>query len=153
MVSACVSWNGATKPFFVTGKGVKVNAKSYKRHLEKELIPDIERVVKRKDWVFLQDSAPSHRAHIVQDLLKETLGKRFIKSNEWSPPSPDCNPLDFYFWDKVKLKVYGDRFNRVFTDVDELKKKIKKVWPEVASDVKEIRKALKQFVPRLKPVS
>ena len=37
--------------------------------------------------------------------------------------------------------------------MDELKKKIKKVWPEVASDVKEIRKALKQFVPRLKSVS
>ena len=51
---------GATKPFFVMGQVVKVNAKSYKRHLEKELIPDIERVVKKKDWVFPQDSAPSH---------------------------------------------------------------------------------------------
>ena len=39
-----------------------------------------------------------------------------------------------------------------FKDESELKKKIKKVWQEVASDVKEIRKALKLFVPRLKTV-
>ena len=25
MVSACITWNGVTKPFFVTGKGLKVN--------------------------------------------------------------------------------------------------------------------------------
>ena len=130
-----------------------MKATSYKKHFEKELLPDINRVVKKKDWTFLQDSAPSHRANIIQDLLTETLGKRFVKRNEWPPASPDCNPLDFYFWDKVKVKVYGDRFNKVFKDESELKRKIRKVWPEVASDVKEIRKALKQFVPRLNAVA
>ena len=127
MVSACITWNGATKPFFVTGEGLKVNAVSYKKHLEKELIPDIEKVVKKKHWIFLQDSAPSHRAKIVQNLLDEKLGKRFIKSGEWPPASPDCNPLDYYFWNRVKSKVYGDRFNQAFKDTDELKKKIRKV--------------------------
>ena len=78
MVSACITWNGVTKPFFVTGKGLKVNANSYKKHLEKELLLDIERVVVKKDWVFLKDSAPSHRANIVQNMLEEKLGKRFI---------------------------------------------------------------------------
>ena len=33
------------------------------------------------------------------------------------------------------------------------KEKIKKVWPEVANDVPEIRKALKQFIPRLTAVN
>ena len=56
MVSACITWDGATKPFFVTGKGLKINSISYKRHLEKELLPDIEKVVKRKDWVFFLKS-------------------------------------------------------------------------------------------------
>ena len=65
--------------------------------LEKQLLLDIERFVVKKDWVFLQDSAPSHRANIVQNMLEEKLGKRFIKSGEWPPASPDCNPLDFYF--------------------------------------------------------
>ena len=46
-------------------------------------------------------------------------------------------------------KVYEDRFGQPFKSEDELKKKIKKVWSEVAQDLPEIRKALKQFVPRL----
>ena len=35
MVSACLTWNGATKPFFVNGCGVKMNAKTYKQPLQK----------------------------------------------------------------------------------------------------------------------
>ena len=54
------------KLFFVTGKGLKVNANSYKKHLEKELLHEIEQVVAKKDWVFLQDSAPSHRLYLVR---------------------------------------------------------------------------------------
>ena len=33
MVSACFTWNWATKPFFVNGCGVKMNAKAYKQHI------------------------------------------------------------------------------------------------------------------------
>ena len=153
MVSACVTWNGATKPFFVNDKGLKVNSKTYKKHLENELLPEISKIMKKNDWIFVQDSAPSHRSNIVQDLLTEKLRKRFIKHNEWPPASPDCNPLDYYFWDKVKMKVYGDRFNQAFKDENELKRKIKIVWPEVSNDHQEIRKALKQFIPRLKAVN
>ena len=35
MVSACLTWYGATKPFLVNDKGLKVNSKTYKKHLEK----------------------------------------------------------------------------------------------------------------------
>ena len=30
-------------------------------------------MLKRKDWIFVQDSAPSHRANIVQDFLSDRL--------------------------------------------------------------------------------
>ena len=83
----------------------KMNSKLHKKHLEKELIPDIEQIMNRNDWIFIQDSAPSHCSNLVQDFLSETLNKRFIKHNEWPPTSPDCNPLDYHFWDKIKLKV------------------------------------------------
>lgn len=152
MVSACVTWKGATKPFFVNDNGLKVNGKSYKKHLEKTLLPDVDRIMQNDRWIFIQDSAPSHRANIVQDFLKERLCTRFIKSTEWPPSSPDCNPLDYHFWNKIKEKVYEERFGRPFQDVNQLKKKIRKVWPEVANDLTEIRKALKQFVPRLSAV-
>ena len=76
-----------------------------------------------------------------------------MKLGEWPPASPDCNPLDYHFWDKVKVKVYKNQFNQPFENEDQLKRRIRKVWKDVASDVVEIRKALKQFVPRLKQVS
>ena len=57
MVLACVTWNGATKPFFLNDKGIKMNSKLSKKHLEKELTPDIERIMNKNDWIFVQDSA------------------------------------------------------------------------------------------------
>ena len=135
--------SGATKPIFVNEKGLKVNATRYKKHLEKELFPEIDRLVGNKSWIFIQDSAPSHRSNLVQHFLEEKLNKKFVKSSEWPPASPDCSPLDYHFWNLVKAKVYEDRFDDPFANEDELKKKIKKVWPECARNAKEIRKALK----------
>ena len=73
MVSAFLTWYGATKPFFINDKGLKVDSKTYKKKLEKELIPDIKRIMKRRDWMFIQDSASSHRSNLVQDFLAEKL--------------------------------------------------------------------------------
>ena len=45
MVSACVRWKGATKPFFVNENGLNVNAKPYKKHLENQLFPEVDRLI------------------------------------------------------------------------------------------------------------
>ena len=108
MVSACVTWKGATKPFFVNENGLKINGKMYKKHLEKKLLPEIDRLMKNESWKFIQDSTPYHRSNLVQNFLRERLHSRFIKSSEWPPSSPDCNPLDYHFWNKIKEKVYED---------------------------------------------
>ena len=76
-----------------------------------------------------------------------------MKYSEWPPASPDCNSLDYYFWEKVQRKVYENRFNRAFENENVLKRRIRRVWPEVSRDIEEIRKALKEFVPRLKSVN
>ena len=153
MVSAAVTWFGATKPFFVNEKGLKVDSIRYRAHLQKELFPAIRKVYKKDDWFFIQDGAPSHTAKITQEFLQKTLRSRFVKSCEWPPYSPDCNPLDYYFWNAVKEKVYANRLNKPFNNLDELKEKIKEVWSECATNTEEIRKALKQFVPRLHAVA
>ena len=153
MVSAAVSWLGATKPFFVNEKGLKVDAIRYRAHLKKELFPAIKKVYPRDDWFFVQDGAPSHTAKITQEFLQETLRTRFVKSCEWPPYSPDCNPLDYYFWNAVKEKVYAGRLNKPFKNELELKERIKSVWNECAKNTVEIRKAMKQFVPRLNAVA
>ena len=76
-----------------------------------------------------------------------------MAKNAWPPSSPDTNPLDYWFWDAVKSKVYDGRAGRPFDSEQELKNTIKRVWSSVVSDKKTIRKVIKQFVPRLRGVA
>ena len=123
-----------TQPFFVNNRGMKVNAKNYLNHLKKELFPTIEEVYKRNDWIFVQDGAPSHRSNLVQEFLEETMQRRYAKRTEWLPRSPDSNPLDYYFWSQLKKIVYEGRMNRPFTNEDEIKRRIRKMWNECANN-------------------
>ena len=75
----------------------------------------------------------SRSLNFVPDMLTEKLNKGFVKPTQWSPAFPNCNPLYYHFWDKMKIKVYGDRFNEAFAMEKELK-----VWPEVSNVFKEI---------------
>jgi len=70
-----ISWYGVTKPFFVNSNGIKFNKENYRLHL-KRIFPAIERLVKRDDWIFTQDGAPSHRSALVY------LKRRFISAEE-----------------------------------------------------------------------
>ena len=152
MVSAALTWHGATKPFFVNSGGIKVNGPNYLQHLKKELFPAVRKVYPREDWIFIQDGAPSHRSNLVQDFLQENMHRRHVSKEEWPPKSLDSNPLDFYFWNKVKREVYKGRHNKPFATEKEMQQRIKSVWSKCANNKCEIRKAMKQFVPRLKAV-
>ena len=128
---------------------VESKFKNLHKHLEKKILPAIESIMEKNDWIFILDSAPSHRSNLVQDLLTEKIHKRFVNYTEWLPTFLNCNPLEYLCWDEIKIKVYGGRFNQAFANEKELKKKIKRVWPEVSNDLKEIRMTLKQFISRL----
>ena len=78
MVSAAMTWHGVTKPIFVNKKGLKVNAKNYRDHLEKKLFPTINKVYPRESWIFIQDGASSHTSNIVQNFLNETNDSKTI---------------------------------------------------------------------------
>lgn len=93
MVSAALSWFGATKPFYVNDRGLKVNSVNYVKHLRTELFPAIKEVYPGNDWTYVQDGATSHTANITQDFLIDTLGVRFVMKSEWPSASPDTNPL------------------------------------------------------------
>ena len=116
------------------------------------MFPAIKKLVKRYDWIFVQDSARSYRSNLVQDFLEKTLKRRFVKCVEWPPSSPDVNPLDYFFWDLLKTKVYQGTAGEPFSSEEELKTKIKAVWKDCATDLKPLQKAIKQFVPRLRAV-
>ena len=46
--------NTMVKLFFVNQKGLKQNAKTYKKHLEKEFLPNVDRM-NNTSWIFIQD--------------------------------------------------------------------------------------------------
>ena len=70
------------------------------------MFPAVKKLVKRDDWILAQGSASSHRSNLVQGYLEKTLKHRFVKCVEWPLSSTDVNPLDYFFWDLVKSKVY-----------------------------------------------
>ena len=65
---------------------------------------------------------------------------------------PDCNPLDYYFWDHFQQKVYNGRNYYPFTTIEELKRRIRGVWDECATDLSQIGKARKQFLLRFEAI-
>ena len=95
--------------------------------MPKEIFSALEKVVKRDDWIFAQDGELSHRSHLVHDFLKTKLKHHFIPAEEWSLSSPDVNPLDYFYWDFLKTKVYKERPDKSFVSETELKNKIKSV--------------------------
>ena len=143
MVSTVITWKGVSQTFFIGGNGIKVNGASYLKHLCDDLILAVEAVHLNKDFTFVQDSAPSHCVNQVQNFLKQKVKSRFVKNTDWPPKSPDCNPLDCYFW---------DCYCYPFATIDELKRRICDVWDECATDLSQISKAMKQLLPRLEAV-
>ena len=152
MVSAVITWKGVSQPFLIGGSGIKVNRVSYLKHLRDDLIPAVEAMYPNKDFTFVQDSAPSHRANQVQNFLKQKLKSRFVKNTDWPPKSPDYNPLVYYFWDRIQEKVYDGCYCYPFATIDELKKRSCDIWDECATDLPQICKAMKQFLPCLEAV-
>ena len=71
MVSLCLTWNGATPPVFVSESGMKVNAVTYKQHLEKKLNPSVANLFSHEQWIFLLDGALSHGSILVQGFMEE----------------------------------------------------------------------------------
>ena len=116
-MSAASTWFGVTKPLFVNKKGLKFSAENFRNHLKKELFHTINKIYPRKDWIFVQDSVTSHTSNLVRDFLKGMIAQSYIKKGE-RPPKLQCNnSLDYYFWHKVKTKVYENRLNTPFESI------------------------------------
>ena len=93
---------------------------NYLKNLKKALFCAIAKAYWLEDWIFSEDGAPSDTSNLVQDFLKETIVRRYIKREQWLPKRPDRNPLDYYFRNKVKTKLYEDRLNNFIENEEEL---------------------------------
>ena len=104
MVSAAFACLGVAKPLFINKKGLEVNAENYCKHLKKSYIL-------WKDLIFIPDDVPLHTSNLVPDFLKKTISRRYNKIDHSPPKLPDSNPLNNYFWNKLKTTVYEDKVN------------------------------------------
>jgi len=71
MVNAGVSWNLKTEIFFIDPQKTKVNQKTYTDFLKTSLLPECSHLYPDNDFVFMQDSAPSHSAKATQNFLRD----------------------------------------------------------------------------------
>lgn len=106
---------------FCWKKGLKINRNLNLENLQNEIIPCLEELFPNY-FISLQDGLPCHRGRKFQDFLKEKLNSRLVGNFEWPPNSPDCNSLDYFFWDKLQQKPYEGRHCKPFPSIQELKK-------------------------------
>jgi len=74
----------------------------------------------------------------------------FISSQEWTPISPDLNPLDYSVWDILQELVYEGR-HEPFTNLKDLQNVIRNKWHDV--DDQTVRKVMLQYERRLAAVA
>jgi len=89
----------------------------------------------------LQDSAPSHRAKATQNFLRDNTPD-FISSQEWTPHSPDLNPLDYSVWVILQELVYKGR-REPYANLKDVQNIIRDKWHDVNDQT--VRKAILQW--------
>lgn len=145
MVWAAVTADGRSPIVFIE-PGVKVNAQYYRESiLEVALKPWADKHFGGRPWTFQQDSAPSHKARVNQEWLKNNV-PNFITSTQWLSNSPDANPMDYSLWAILESKVRTKRYN----SLEALKKAIVHEWAKIPAS--HIRAACDSFLDRLKAI-
>ena len=88
-----------------------------------------QRLDRNTQW-FMQDGVSSHTAGISRDWLQNKFGERVIslRTNfEWTPHSPDLNPLDFFLWVFFKDAVYRTKPATIHELKDSIRRHIRDV--------------------------
>ena len=68
------------------------------------MTPNTITVAGDRPWVWQQDCAPYHVSNKSLAWLEEHCYD-LIKKTHWPPNSPDLNPLDYFFWGYLKVRV------------------------------------------------
>jgi inhibitor of nuclear factor kappa-B kinase subunit alpha len=142
MIWAGITAEGRTPLCFID-QGVKVDSKVYLEHvLQGVLQPWATNHFDETPWCFQQDSAPAHKAKIVQAFCKDNFPE-FISIEEWPSSSPDLNPMDFSIWGILEKNVNATQHS----NIENLKCALKKAWEEIPQE--QLRASVDEFYNRL----
>lgn len=140
MVWAGVSFNGKTRIHFIE-PGAKINSNYYISNVLKPFLRyDALRLYPKSDYVFHQDSAPSHTSKATLEFMEGKM--KFVKPEEWMPKSPDAAPMDYFVWGWLKKKLSTMKVN----DMAGLKRAIKGAWKKLPQDM--VNRALESWSSR-----
>lgn len=78
---------------------------------------DALRLYRNGDFLFHQDSAPSHTSKLTIKYLNNN-NVNFIQPHQWLSSSPDASPIDYFGWGYLKSKINKHQI----TNINGLKK-------------------------------
>ena len=140
MIWGCICYDGVGTLVAVEGN---INAVKYIEILDKNLWPVIVWYFDNDDYLFVDDNAPVHTAHIVSD-YKEING---LNSLEWPAQSPDLNIIE-NIWLHIKRELQTSKANIV--NKNDLFAEIQRVWERI--ELEHIRELYISIPDRLKNV-
>ena len=139
-VTAFVAFNakhGLLGPYWFEegGRTITINGERY-REVVRQFHVDVNEILTpgqfRLAW-FMQDGASPHTAHETIAYLQQLFRNRLLAlgtTYEWSPHSPDLNPLDFWLWGAAKGSVFANKPENLFQLKQNVANYIQEVRPE-----------------------
>ncbi|GFW14805.1 DUF4817 domain-containing protein [Trichonephila clavipes] len=103
------------------------------------LIPELNNHNVQELW-FQQDGATCHTARATIDLLKDTFNDRLFSRLgpvNWPPRYRDLTPLEYFLWGYVKSLVYADKPQTLDHLVDNIRRVIANIRPQIVEKVIE----------------
>lgn len=145
MVWAGISANGKTSIRFVK-PGAKINSDYYQKSiLGPFLRRDVKRLYPDGNYLFHQDSAPSHRSKSTCDYLKKHKVP-FIRPDQWMPNCPECAPCDYFLWGYLKVILNKLKINTISGLNNAILREFKKIPQDM------INRALKAWPKRCREI-
>ena len=145
MVFGAVASDGRVMPPHFIPAGVRIGAEEYLTILKESLIPWMMKHYDLDKVMLVQDSAPAHASHRVQDFLERRI-PLYVPKDIWPSNSPDLNPCDFWMWGVLEQKSNS----KAHASVSDLKKAIQRAAGAI--DPEEARRACSAFRRRLERV-